>query len=79
VVGYSATALEWPLHYRSAFEDNLSVTHVFIKGIVPRDFRPSVFLLNNTPCSPDSRAKAFLNSALNSPRYDRFSDASCNI
>jgi hypothetical protein len=49
---------------------------LFIKGTVSRDFRPSVFFpSNNTPWAPDSRAKAFLNSASNSPRYDRFSNA----
>jgi hypothetical protein len=35
----------------------------------------TVFSSNNPPWARDSRAKAFLNSASNSPRYDRFSDA----
>jgi hypothetical protein len=30
---------------------------------------------NNTPWDPDSQAKAFLNSASNSPRYDRYLNA----
>jgi hypothetical protein len=47
----------------------------FVKGTVSRDFRPSVFSSNNTPRAPDSQAKAFLNSASNSPMYDRFSNA----
>jgi hypothetical protein len=33
------------------------------------------FSSNNTPWAPDSRAKAFFNSAPNSPKYDRFSNA----
>jgi hypothetical protein len=33
------------------------------------------FSSKNTPWAPDSRAKAFLNFASNSPRYDRFSNA----
>jgi hypothetical protein len=45
------------------------------KGTVSRDFRPSVFSSNNTPLAPDSRARVFLNSASNSSRYDRFSNA----
>jgi hypothetical protein len=45
-----------------------------VKGTVSRDFLPSVFLNQTigTPWAPDSRAKAFLNSAANSPRYDQF-------
>jgi hypothetical protein len=38
-------------------------------------FDPWFFSSNNTPLAPDSWAKAFLNSALNSPRYDGFSNA----
>jgi hypothetical protein len=45
------------------------------KGTVSRDFRPSVFFHQTIPSvPPDSRAKAFLKSASNSPRYDRFSN-----
>jgi hypothetical protein len=48
----------------------------YVKGTVSRDFRPSVFFHQTIPPGPpDSRAKAFLNSASNSPRYDRFSNA----
>jgi hypothetical protein len=52
-------------------------TQIFValKGTVSRDFRPSVFFIKQYPQAPDSRAKAFLNSASNSPRYDRFSTA----
>jgi hypothetical protein len=46
-----------------------------LKGPVSRDFQPSVFSSKNTPWAPDSRAKVFLNSASNSPRYYRFSNA----
>jgi hypothetical protein len=46
-----------------------------LKGTVSRDFRPSGFSSNNTLWAPYSRAKAFLNSASNSRRYDRFSNA----
>jgi hypothetical protein len=38
-------------------------------------FDPRFFSSNYTPWAPDSQAKAFLNSASNSPRYDRFSNA----
>jgi hypothetical protein len=49
---------------------------IYVKGTVSQDFRPSVFFSsNNTPWAPDSRAKSFLNSASNSQRYDRFSNA----
>jgi hypothetical protein len=48
----------------------------YLKGTVSRDLRPSVFFSSNyTLWAPDSRAKSFLNSASNSPRYDRFSEA----
>jgi hypothetical protein len=52
-------------------------TFIFIfKGTVSRDFRPSAFFIKQyTPWAPDSRAKALLNYASNSPRYDRFSKA----
>jgi hypothetical protein len=55
------------------------IFNVLLKGQCHEIFDLRFFSLNNTPCSPHSRAKAFLNSASNSPRYDRFSDASCNI
>jgi hypothetical protein len=38
-------------------------------------FDSRFFSSNNTPWAPDSRAKALLNSASNSTRYDRFSNA----
>jgi hypothetical protein len=35
-----------------AFDDNLSVTHIFIKGILTRDFRPLVFFIKQLPLGP---------------------------
>jgi hypothetical protein len=46
-----------------------------LKGPCHEIFDPRFFSSNNTPWAPDSRTKAFLNSASNSPRYDRFSNA----
>jgi hypothetical protein len=46
-----------------------------LKGKCHEIFDPRFFSSNNTPWAPDSRAKAFLNSASNSPRYNRFSNA----
>jgi hypothetical protein len=34
-----------------AIDNNLSATHVFIKGTVARDFRPSVFFINQSHLS----------------------------
>jgi hypothetical protein len=48
---------------------------LFINGTVSWDCRPSVFFIKQYPWAPDSRAKAFWNSASNSQRYDRFSKA----
>jgi hypothetical protein len=45
-----------------------------LKGQCHEIFDPRFFSSNNTPWAPDSRAKAYLNSASNSPRYDRFSN-----
>jgi hypothetical protein len=46
-----------------------------LKGQCHEIFDPRFFSSKNTPWAPDSQAKAFLNSASNSPRYDRFSIA----
>jgi hypothetical protein len=46
-----------------------------LKGQWHEIFDPRFISSNNTPWAPDSRAKAFSNSASNSPRYDRFSNA----
>jgi hypothetical protein len=46
-----------------------------LKGLCHEIFDPRCFSSNNTPWAPDSRAKAFWNSASNSPRHDRFSNA----
>jgi hypothetical protein len=45
-----------------------------LKGQRHEIFDSRFFLSNNTPWAPDSQAKAFLNSASNSPRYDQFSN-----
>jgi hypothetical protein len=42
------------LHRLIRFSTYRVYQHVIIKGTVSRDFRPSVFLLNCTPGSPDS-------------------------
>jgi hypothetical protein len=43
-----------------------------LKGQCHEFFYPLFFSSNNTSWAPDSRDKAFLNSASNSPRYDQF-------
>jgi hypothetical protein len=45
------------------------------KGQCHEIFDLRFFSSINIPWAPDSRAKAFLNSASNSPRYDQFSNA----
>jgi hypothetical protein len=46
-----------------------------LKGQCHEIFDTRFFSSNNTSWAPDSRAKAFLNSASNLPRYDRFLNA----
>jgi hypothetical protein len=51
-----------------------STQRTFLKGQCHEIFDLRFFSSNKTPWAPDSWAKAFLNSASNSPRYDRFSN-----
>jgi hypothetical protein len=49
--------------------------YLLLKGQCHEIFDLRFFTSNNTPWAPDSRTKAFFNSASNLPRYDRFSNA----
>jgi hypothetical protein len=49
--------------------------NLLLKGQCHEIFDLRFFSSNNTPWALNSRAKALLNSASNSPRYDRFSNA----
>jgi hypothetical protein len=51
-----------------------AATIAILKGQCHKIFDPRFFSSNNTSWAPDSRAKAFLNSASNSPRYDGLSN-----
>jgi hypothetical protein len=63
------------LYIRRTYEDYATFFSLYecsLKGQCHEIFGPRFFSSNNTPWAPDSRAKAFLNSDSNSPRYDRF-------
>jgi hypothetical protein len=65
----------WRSTVRPSGPTNFTSRALYLQGQCHEIFDPRCFSSNNTPWAPDSRAKAFLNSASNSPRYDRFSIA----